>query len=278
MSNSICFDRVAEAKRILKSGISATSVRARSELRTVAWYLINKTSYSKRQIRDRLYAVSADYFKGMTESYIDNSIREAILSAKDISKADSGSDVPMSITIYKKELERIRELNHADTERLAFIFLCVAKMIPYKKIYEKNADLYRLAWRYRYDQNTKTVLKRQETRRVGGNEPTKRVHRICQAGIVEYFVNIDPHCETAGKKQSASAMFSVPILCDDGEIAFVIDSPDADSLILHYDRYLEYDGIVTCERCGKPVLRTGRRQKYCSACADEIKHHPEKRN
>ena len=62
MSKTICFDRTAEAKRILKSGISATSAHARSELRTAAWYLINKTTYTAKQIEERLCSVSSDYF------------------------------------------------------------------------------------------------------------------------------------------------------------------------------------------------------------------------
>ena len=276
MSNTIYFDRVAEAKSILKSGIKGTSIHARSELKTAAWYLVNKTTYSARQIENRLRDVSVDYFKGMPENYINSSIRDVILSVKKETDRNV-DDVPSSIAIYKEELEAIASLCHDDTERLAFIFLCIAKMIPYEQIYECNAKLYRLAWKYKYDTNEKKVLQKLERRRVGGKEPTKRVNRLCQAGIVRYSTRIHAPYKQSNNKPIAAATFNVPILRSDGDIAFIINKPDEDSLVLYYDRYKGYGNIVTCERCGKPVLRTGRRHKYCSVCADIINHHPEKK-
>lgn len=273
MSRAVCFDRAAEAKRILKGGISSTSNYARSELRTAAWYLLTQTTYTMRQIEERLRSVSEDYFRGMTDGYINASIQDIISSAK-AEKETSGA--PESITIYKEELEQIRALSHDDTERLAFVFLCVAKMIPYSQIYECNAELYRLAWKYGYDTESKKVLKRLERRRVGGSEPKKRVNRLCQVGIVQYFTRINTSYKLTKDKPPAAATFTVPILQTEGEVAFVIDKPDGDSLILYYDRYKGYDGLITCECCGRPALKTGRRQKYCDACAEAINNHHEK--
>lgn len=275
MSRTICFDRAAEAKRILKDGISSTSNYARSELRTAAWYLLTQTTYTIRQVEERLRSVAEDYFQGMTDGYINASIQDIISSAK---AEKETSDAPEAITIYMEELEKISALGHDDTERLAFVFLCVAKMISYSQIYECNAELYRLAWRYGYDTETKQVLKRLERRRVGGSEPTKRVNRLCQAGIVQYSTRINTSYKLTKDKPPAAATFTVPILRTDGEVAFAIDKPDEDSLVLYYDRYKGYGGLITCECCGRPVFKTGRRQKYCDACAEVIKHHPEKRN
>lgn len=278
MSNIICFDRVAEAKSILKTGIGGTNARAGSELRTAAWYLVNKTTYTDKQIENRLRTAAADYFKGMTEAYIDMSIRDTISSVKEEASVENVSETPSSITIYKKELDKIRSLNHDDTERLAFIFLCISKMIAYEQVYECNSKLYQLAWMYKYDSDKQKVLAKQDGRRVGGKEPTKRVNRLCQAGVVRYSTRINAPFKKKNNKPTASSTFSVPILQKDGEVAFVIDKPDEESLVLYYDRYKGYSGIVTCEQCGKPVLRTGRRHKYCSICADLINHHPEKRD
>ena len=275
MSGLICFDKTAKAKRILKNGISATSAYAKDELRTAAWYLINKTTYTAKQVEERLRSASSDYFKGMPREYIDTSIREVMASVK-IEDASSVDNAPKAITIYKEELEKIRTLGHDDTERLAFVFLCVAKMLPYSQIYECNAELYRLAWRYRYDTNNMKVIGRHEGRRVGGNGPTNRVNRLCQEGIVRYFVRTNKSSRL--KKPTSVAVFTVPIVRNDGEVAFIIDKPDEDSLVLYYDRYKGYGGIITCEHCSKPAFKTGRRQKYCEGCADEIKHRPEKRN
>ena len=269
MSSSICFDRTAKAKRILKNGVHATSAYAKDELRTAAWYLINKTTYSTKRINERLRSVSSDYFKGMPGEYIDASVRD-IISSTAVEDSSNIDTAPKAITIYREELEQIEKLGHDDTERLAFVFLCVAKMFPYSQIYECNSELYQLAWRYRYDSKKKVVIERHDGRRVGGNEPTNRVNRLCQEGIVRYSVRINKSSKQ--KKPSSAAMFSVPIVRSDGDIAFVIDAPDEDSLVLYYDRYKGYGGIITCEHCGKPVLKTGRRQKYCAGCADEIKH------
>lgn len=278
MSNTICFDRVAEAKNILKAGIGGTNTHARSELRTAAWYLVNKTTYTTKQIENRLRNAAADYFKGMPETYTDACIHDIISSVKQEQGNDDSDEISSSITIYKEELEHIRMLCHDDTERLAFVFLCIAKMLPYEQIYECNSKLYRLAWRYKYDADGRKVIQKQEGRRVGGKEPTKRVNRLCQAGIVRYATRINTPYRQSSNRPTASATFSVPILRKDGEVAFIIDKPDEESLVLYYDRYKGYGGIVTCEQCGKPVFRTGRRQKYCSTCADIVSHHPEKRD
>lgn len=147
-------------------------------------------------------------------------------------------------------------------------------MKPYKHIHECNAELYRLAWKYSYDSAAKKVLGRLEKRRVGGCGPTNRVNRLCQAGIVQYSVRINTSHKA--RKPSSSAMFTVPIVRSDGEVAFIIDKPDEDSLVLYYDRHKGYSGLITCAHCGKPALRTGRRQKYCSACAEAINNHAEK--
>lgn len=273
MSSLICFDRTAKAKRILKTGITTTSAYAKDELRTAAWYLVNKTTYTTKQVEERLRSASMDYFKGMPNDYIDASIHE-VMSSVQTEDADSIDDVPRAITIYKEELEKIRALGHDDTERLAFVFLCVAKMLPYPQIYECNAELYRLAWRYRYDSNGMKVISRHEGRRVGGNGPTNRVNRLCQEGIVRYFVRTNKSNRL--RKPTSVAMFSVPIMRNDGEIAFIIDKPDEDSLVLYYDYFKGYNGLITCAHCGKPALKTGRRQKYCTACADAINNHAEK--
>lgn len=278
MSEVICFDRVAKAKSILREGIAGTDVYAKYKMKTAAWYLVNHTTYTERQATARLKTASADYFRGMPEAYIDQSIREIILGMKENRSDPCNGDSKKSIVIYQEELEAIEALEHDDTERLAFVFLCIAKMIPYKYIYECNAKIYQIAWRYKYDTNAKKVLSKHDGRRVGGKEPTKRISRLCQAGIVRYATHINATYEKASNKPSASATFTVPILRHDGKVAFIIEQPDEDSLVLFYDRYKGYGSLINCEHCGKPALRTGRRQKYCTACADLINHHPEKRD
>lgn len=280
MNNVICFDRVAEAKSVLKSGVDSTSIRARSELKTAAWYLINRTTYTSRQIEERLKQAASDYFRGMPANYVDTSIREIVLSVEKAQDKYSPYDAPTPITIYKDELRKIEALGHDDTERLAFIFLCAAKMIPYEHIYECNARLFQLAWRYKYDTKNKKITERAIRRRVGGSEPTKRINRLCQSGLLRYSTRINASYKKnqAKDKPTASAIFTVPILQNDGEVAFVINHPDEDSLVLYYDRYKGYTGMISCVQCGKPVFKTGRRQKYCNSCADTINHHPEKRD
>lgn len=277
MSEAICFDRVAKAKSILKEGISNTDFYAKYNIQTAAWYLINRTTYTKKQATARLKTASADYFRGMPDTYINQSIQEIISNAKESADKHYNNGFEAAITIYQEELDAIEALGHDDTERLAFAFLCIAKMMPYENIYECNSKLYKLAWRYKYDSETRKVVGKQESRRVGGKEPTKRIGRLCQAGIVRYSTRINATNRKTTNKPTASATFTVPILRRGGEIAFIIDKPDEESLVLFYDRYKGYSGLINCEHCGKPALRTGRRQKYCSACADHLSHHPEKR-
>ena len=275
--NTIHFNRISEAKNILKSGISATGAYAKSEMQLAAWYLTHKTTYTQSQAEERLRRATTDYFKGLPNEYIDSVIKGIIADTK--AMADSVDEVPAPIVIYKEELNEIAKLHHADTERLAFAFLCVAKMNPqFERLFSCNSEIFRIAWGYLYDEKCQTVLSKQETRRVGGREPSKRVRRLCDAGLLKFYVSTVSPYKRGGGKPSASSQFSVPFVRTDGEVAFVIDKPERDSLVLYLDRYLGYKGIISCEKCGRPVLKTGRRQKYCSECADIINHHPEKRD
>lgn len=299
MSAWICFDRVANAKSILKSGISPTSNRARRELKEAAWYLINHTTYSRKQIEKLLYEVSKDYFAGMPEEYITTNIKDIISytqkqedSETDEEDKSSSFQDSKPVVIYRSELDKIEALGHTDTERLAFVFLAYTKYLknecerkrnpdekkqPLKYIHECNSELYRLAWWYVYDEKEKTVLRVQSGRlRVGGSRPAQRVTEICKAGIVKFVTQINFGYKFNQDSLPAISKFTVPILCDSGEIAFVIDKMDEESLVLYYDRYQGYGGITDCCCCGQPVFKSNNKKKYCRHCAEKAKRSQEK--
>lgn len=155
-----------------------------------------------------------------------------------------------SIDITKPEMEKIDSLDGKQVRRLAFTLLCLAKYwdtISRSKehwVNNKDCDIMRMA-------NINTSIKRQSL----------MYHNLNAAGMIQFSRKVD--------NTNVRVCFM-----EDGEVVLSV----TDFRNLGY-QYLMYHGepYFECSNCGITTKikntgagRAGRKQKYCSACANEI--------
>ena len=195
--------------------------------------------YSKEETRRRLEAFLLQCDPGAStvlwSDQLDNAIRYA-------------TKYPMvqidSIPITKKELETIRKIGKAQTERLAFTLLCTAKywdaVNPANThwVNEKDTELVKMS-------NINTSIRRQ----------SKMYADLRDAGLIRFSVRVDN--------------LNVQVLFTDDEGEPELNVIDFRNLGYQYLRWLG-GTYIECACCGltvKGVEGKGRPRQYCDACA-----------
>ena len=155
------------------------------------------------------------------------------------------------LTITKKEMELIDSLDSRQARRLAFTLLCLSKYWDLVSnsdkhwVNSKDSEIMRLA-------NINTSIKRQSL----------LYHTLNEQGMIEFSKKVD--------NTNVRVLFGD--YNDNSEIAMVI----TDTRNLGY-QYMMYHGepYFICENCGVTTKmrnpNVGRKQKYCTDCANKIK-------
>lgn len=209
--------------------------------RVAKYYYEN--GYSKREIRQMLdsFLLQCDATASLQKwsGTLDAAVKS--IGKLDLVRMDS-------IDVTKVELSKIKELGGKQIQRLAFTLLCVAK---YKDATREKND----HWVNLDDKeisamaNINTTIRRQSAMYTAMRD----------AGLIQFSKRID--------NLSARVLF-----IQDGEVMMRI----TDFRNLGY-QYLKYygDAYFECQNCGLVVRSnqkaTGRPQKYCPACAIEVK-------
>ena len=210
-------------------------------LSRVAKYYIDN-HYSKKEVRKMLdtFLIQCDPTASLPKwsSTIDYALDRAL--KYDAIKIDY-------IEITGTEMETINALDGRQIRRLAFTLLCLSKywniVNPYNDnwVNSNDSDIMRMA-------NINTSIKRQSL----------LYHTLGDAGLIQFSKKVD--------NTNVRVLFQA-----DGEPAMKI----SDFRNLGY-QYLKYCGepYFECQNCGITVKidnpKSGRRQKYCKACAIEV--------
>lgn len=151
------------------------------------------------------------------------------------------------IPITKKELETVGAVGSMSAQRLAFTLLVLAK---YWNIVHSDND----NWVNTSDKDTlsmadvHTSIKRQ----------CDMFHKLREVGFIQFSKRVD------NLNVRVLAVSNDP---DDEQVLYITDTRSIGN------QYMMYRGqpYFTCEECGIVTRRTGTRQKYCPACAHEIR-------
>lgn len=258
----IIFNKEKYVKKILKEHIESNAIGVRYKLCLVVKYYLTNSEYKPYQIKNILKKVSTEYFKGLPDKVIEYEIEEIFNAAKQsLTASNNKNDLDIiTVTIYKEELDRIKQLNNKNAENLAFIFLVVYKYFGYDWMYENNSDIYCLA-----------------EIQASGKTKNELIYLLSKNKMIKFnsFVNKD----YKNNKQNKIAETKYKVLfCanDSSDIAFTIS--DYDDLILYYRYYVGDTNIIECVKCGRPIRLTGNSKKYCNDCANFLKQESNKKS
>lgn len=150
-----------------------------------------------------------------------------------------------SIPITYAELETVKELTSIREQKVLFTLICLAKLsneiIGTKAgwVNHTNKEIFELANMYSMTKEKQNLL----------------IHSLYKKGLVAFSKRVDNT--------------NIQVLCLDYDGDSCLDIYDYRNLGNQYLRYLG-EPFFECESCGLVVKRNGRRQRFCSSCADEI--------
>lgn len=161
-----------------------------------------------------------------------------------LKKTENYTELPEKIAFYEDECEEIVKITNKDWQKLIFVFCCLSKLKKSDGIYlnssnsMKLSDVFSLA-------NVKLAQKYQEL----------ELHKMKNAGLIT--VDLKPLLK-----------FHPKCLKNDGILKIEFE-PCSNML----EKLYEFNGTprFNCQICGKVVIRTNNRGKYCKECALRVK-------
>lgn len=241
---TIIFDEHEWAKNMIESHILGK--KPTETLRHIARYYIDESAgekpLTKRELRRKLeeYLVKCD--PNVSLPKWDDALTRIV------NKAFKRRTIRIEyIPIYKSELDKIKELNSKELERLAFTLLCLAKYWDVVNetethwVNSQDNDIIKMA-------NLKSNLK----------DRSLMFHKLEQAGFIKFSRKID--------NTNIQVCF-----VGDGEKA--LEVTDFRNLGYQYKRYCG-EAFRVCQNCGlifkARVSGSGPQAKYCRDCAQKI--------
>ena len=198
--------------------------------------------YSKEDVRVKLNEYMLRHLEGYNKVLDGELIDKAIASAKGRPLIELDG-----VYVTKAEVEKIQALDSKQMQRLMFTMLCLAKyhMAVNDKcnywITEDSADIFHMA---------KIAVPEKKQ-----NEMICELHNL---GFIGF----------ASLKKIDNLNIHVLIAEPDSPHEVFVDDFENAGLIWNQYCGKEY---IRCDKCGRMVARTGRRQKYCRKCAKEEK-------
>ncbi len=252
--------RMSNAKALMKDVLSPDDSEGMRKLKAVVAYLV-KTQYSHKKLLEKLKRFGAAFFEGIPAKDVDEMLDGILESA---TPREQPRDLEgKQVVVFEEEIKKIRALNHAKAERLAFTFLAWFKLRrfynpekPNTYIPENNDELFSLA-------GLKTV---------NGIQRIKLLNRLYEAGFVEFKARTDL------AKKKTDLRFTVPILVENGTVALEFAFAEKGDIALHYLRYVGDKMVGSCKVCNVPISVTNNKKKYCAACASARKRESNKKN
>lgn len=223
----IIFDEKKYAESMIKKGFQ-TKHKNVYELSLLAKYYFS-LGLDEVKVKEKIIA----FCKKFVEQF--NSDEWYKIINKTVSIAKKGKLITgRTVEISESELNKIKQLNSLNEQKVAFTMLVLYKFYDCKKFEVSIEDLYRLC---KLNLNSQTKLK------------------ILQSLTSQGYIDI-----TMGGKRWAK--FS-----EKGNLNnSVIEIKDFDNFIYEYLRYIGETGYIGCEVCNKAIKTTSSTKKYCTTC------------
>lgn len=241
--SKIIFNELERAKEILQNGFEKGAY-SRYELGILAKYWIYEGK-SKAKAKKELIKFCKEKSVGFNEVSDMDEINRAI----SVSQKYSLKIANDFVGITQLELNMILSLPYRYA-RLMFVMLVLAKI---NKKYPTKSGGGRLSDGYYCQTDLIQVMRIAKT-------------YFTPAELMSALRFLDNEVNFISPTYNAQ-VYAIFVIEEGGEDALIIDD---------FDNIIDFFPIV-CQNCGKPIIRTGARQKYCKECWKE-EHKKQKRN
>ena len=149
------------------------------------------------------------------------------------------------IPITKDELSKVNELDDIKLEKLAFVMLVSGKISNIIM----NSEL---GW----INKSCTIICKEAKVNLKGDDKTKIFNELYNKGYIEQWQRND------------KTNMKVCYIKKDSEVEMVVKDFDC---VINYYILWKNKNMIPCEECGKPIVQTNNKKKYCVGCARKIK-------
>ncbi len=156
------------------------------------------------------------------------------------------------VEITEGEMQRVRDLKNEKLERIAFTMLVLLKI---KHKVKNNSDS---NW---IEDGNSVIFKLANVKRVSEKNKCLLMHELVTLGYMRQSI----------KPSSKNSALNRELFYVDYESPVLITITDLDNFILDYDKYVG-SKVIECGHCGKRLIATNNRAKYCKECAKEVKN------
>lgn len=154
---------------------------------------------------------------------------------------------PPPISFSYEELSFIHSFNNDIIERELFILFCLYKCYGRKPFNYSKRTFCKDCKIDISEYDVKEIIKSQDS----DNIFYKKIQGKKDGGIL--------------------ASDYIKSLYNENNIAFTIDYYD--DVVYYYERYLDPNKYLLCERCGRAIKKNSHNAKYCKECADILRNH-----
>ena len=233
---SMIFYEKDHAEKLLKNGL--TSFMNYQDLSVLAKYF-KHIGQNRTQIKQSLL----DFCKKFVPNFNEILSRKKINDAIDTSQ-EYGLRLPIDVNVTESELDIIKNCGDYKRQKILFVMLVIAKYFKYNdtRLTPKNSGEHDNDF---YVNDTFINILKFAKVNVSRIERKDILYDLEQS---ELMTTINPR----GKNIS----YKVNFVFEDSDIAMTVN--DMNNIVGFYPFY--------CEKCGRIIKKTGKRQKYCKKC------------
>lgn len=196
-----------------------------------------KDGFEKNELKEKMLEFCCEWNSQFNYAKNENLLLGVLKKIENLENETPVFRFSTNIVFFKGEIDKIKELNNKNLQKIAFVMVALAKWRNANFIYLNSESTIKL----------KDVFKYAEIKATGIQQE-RALHELNSCGFTD--VQLKPILK-----------YIMPAILFDGEIAlsFEID----DNMIKHWVKI----AYPHCERCGCEIIKQSNKQKYCKECA-----------
>jgi hypothetical protein len=243
----IIWDEYEYGKQIYNDGHVKTKKWQTKELKCLIKYMLSKECKPK-EIREKLELCCNDdirYLKDHQRKYIFSKYIQQCKKDEIINKK--------RITIYKDEIEQIKQLKNVNAEKVMFVLLVLCKWYGDLQCFSVSRN---------------DLAKEVKIKNIKLDDLQSILTSLTALKYVKSDVNKIKDEKSHKNYEVKKQMWSIPFLQNDGEIAFTINNYV--NVVYRYLNHV-YGGYFECDVCKGMFKANNNKQQFCSKCSA---YHP----